>query len=98
MAWASRKLLTWPLSNTLAADFCVEALEEAIARYGCPGIVNTDQGCQFTSTEFIGLLKQHQIRISMDGKGCWRDNVFIERFWRTLKYEEVYLRAYDTGI
>ena len=96
MDWASRKLLAWRLSNTLTADFCVEALEEAIARYGTPEIVNTDQGCQFTSSEFIGLLKHHEIGISMDGKGCWRDNVFIERFWRTLKYEEVYLRAYDS--
>ena len=78
------------------ADFCVEALEEAIARYGVPEIVNTDQGSQFTSLEFIEKLKASSIAISMDGKGAWRDNVFIERFWKALKYEEVYLRAYDT--
>jgi putative transposase len=96
MDWASRKILSFGLSNTLTADFCVEALEEAIVRYGVPRIVNTDQGCQFTCTEFIAALKGKNIAISMDGKGCWRDNVFIERFWKTLKYEEVYLRAYDT--
>jgi putative transposase len=96
MDWASRKILSFRLSNTLTADFCVEALEEAIARYGVPRIVNTDQGSQFTCTEFIAALKGKKIAISMDGKGCWRDNVFIERFWKTLKYQEVYLRAYDT--
>lgn len=96
MDWASRRILAFRLSNTLTADFCVEALEEAIARHGVPEIVNTDQGCQFTCTEFIAKLKHHEIAISMDGKGCWRDNVFIERFWKTLKYQEVYLRAYDT--
>jgi putative transposase len=96
MDWASRKILAHRLSNTLTADFCVEALEEAIARHGAPEIVNTDQGSQFTGSEFIGKLQAHQIAISMDGKGCWRDNVFVERFWKTLKYEEVYLRAYDT--
>jgi len=96
MDWASRKILSFRLSNTLTADFCVEALEEAIRRYGVPRIVNTDQGCQFTCTEFISVLKHHKIAISMDGKGCWRDNVFIERFWKTLKYQEVYLRAYET--
>ena len=96
MDWASRKILSFRLSNTLTADFCVEALEEAIKRHGVPRIVNTDQGCQFTCTEFISVLKRHEIAISMDGKGCWRDNVFIERFWKTLKYEEVFLRAYDT--
>jgi putative transposase len=96
MDWARRKLQAWRLSDTLTTDFCVEALEEAIARYVAPQIVNTGQGSQFTSAEFVGLLKEHQIRISMDGKGCWRDNVVIERFWRTLKYEEVYLRAYET--
>ena len=78
------------------ADFCVEAIEQAITRYGVPRIVNTDQGCQFTCVEFISTLKRHEIAISMDGKGCWRDNVFIERFWKTLKYQEVYLRAYET--
>ncbi len=96
MDWASRRILAFRLSNTLTADFCVEALEEAIARHGVPEIVNTDQGSQFTCSEFIVKLKHHEITISMDGKGCWRDNVFIERFWKTLKYEEVYLRAYDT--
>ena len=96
MDWASRRILATRLSNTLTADFCVEALEEAIVRHGTPEIVNTDQGSQFTGSEFIAALKQHNIAISMDGRGCWRDNVFIERFWKTLKYEEVYLRAYDT--
>jgi putative transposase len=96
MDWASRRILAMRLSNTLTVDFCVEALEEAIVRYGTPEIVNTDQGSQFTGSEFIDVLKTRNIAISMDGKGCWRDNVFIERFWKTLKYEEVYLRAYDT--
>jgi putative transposase len=92
--WFSRKVLAWKLSITLAADFCVEALEEALARHGRPGIFNSDQGSQFTSAEFIKVLKAAQIAISMDGKGAWRDNVFVERLWRTVKYEEVYLRAY----
>ena len=96
MDWATRRILSFQLSNTLTADFCVEALEQAIAHYGVPEIVNTDQGSQFTGLEFITALKGRNIAISMDGKGCWRDNVFIERFWRTLKYEEVYLKAYDT--
>ena len=96
MDWYSRRVLAWRLSNTLSTDFCVEALEEAIARYGKPEIFNTDQGSQFTSAEFTDLLKARDIRISMDGKGCWRDNVFVERLWRTVKYEEVYLKAYDT--
>jgi len=78
------------------ADFCIEAVEEAIARHGAPEILNTDQGSQFTSQTFTGLLKQHGIAISMDGKGCWRDNVFIGRLWKSVKYEEVYLRAYDS--
>jgi putative transposase len=94
--WATRRILAWRLSNTLTADFCVEALEEAITRYGTPEIMNTDQGSQFTGTEFIGTLERHHIAISMDGKGCWRDNVFVERLWKTIKYEEVYLHAYDT--
>ena len=94
--WASRRVLAWRLSNTLTTDFCVEAVQEAIGRYGCPEIFNTDQGCQFTSQEFTGLLNDHGIRISMDGTGCWRDNVFVERLWRSLKYEEVYLHAYET--
>ena len=96
MDWATRRILSWRLSNTLTADFCVEALQEAIDHYGTPEIVNTDQGSQFTSLDFVNAVLSQGIRLSMDGKGCWRDNVFIERFWRTLKYEEVYLRAYDT--
>lgn len=96
MDWASRRILSFRLSNTLTADFCVEALEEAIARHGAPEIVNTDQGSQFTGTDFIDAVRKSGASISMDGKGCWRDNVFIERFWRTVKYEEVYLRAYET--
>jgi len=94
--WATRRVLAWRLSNSLAADACVDALEDAIAQYGRPDIMNTDQGSQFTGTAFIGVLESHGIRISMDGKGCWRDNVFIERLWRTVKYEEVYLHAYNT--
>lgn len=96
MDWASRRVLAWRLSNTLTTDFCLEAVQEALANYGAPGIFNTDQGCQFTSQEFTGLLKDHGIQISMDGTGCWRDNVFVERLWRSVKYEEVYLRAYDS--
>ena len=94
--WASRRVLAWRLSNTLTTDFCREAVQEAIAQYGCPEIFNTDQGGQFTSEAFTGLLKSHGIQISMDGKGCWRDNVFVERLWRSIKYEEVYLHAYET--
>lgn len=94
--WASRRVLSWRLSNTLTTDFCKEAVEEAINRYGKPEIFNTDQGCQFTSLDFTGLLKDNGIQISMDGKGCWRDNVFVERLWKSVKYEEVYLHAYDS--
>jgi putative transposase len=94
MDWASRAVLAWRLSNTLGADFCVEALEEALAQYGKPQIFNTDQGCQFTSEDFTGTLKRHEIAISMDGKGRCMDNIFVERLWRSLKYEEVYLNAY----
>ena len=94
--WASRRVLAWRLSNTLTTDFCLEAVQEAITRYGTPDIFNTDQGCQFTSLEFTGLLKDQGIQISMDGKGCWRDNVFVERLWKSIKYEEVYLHAYET--
>jgi putative transposase len=94
--WATRRVLTWRLSNSLTADACVEALEEAILKYGKPEIMNTDQGSQFTGSAFIGVLRENGIRISMDGKGCWRDNVFVERLWKTVKYEEVYLHAYDT--
>ena len=96
MDWYSRKVLAWRVSNTLDADFCVEALEEAISRYGTPDIFNTDQGAQFTSEAFTGVLKAAGTRISMDGKGRWVDNVFVERLWRSLKYEEVYLKAYET--
>jgi putative transposase len=93
--WATRRILSWRLSNSMTADFCVEALEEAIARYRKPEIMNTDQGSQFTSSEFIGTLQANGIAISMDGKGCWRDNVFVERLWKSIKYEEVYLHAYE---
>ena len=96
MDWSSRKVLSWRLSNTMDTDFCIDALEEAIARYGAPEIFNTDQGAQFTSSAFTGVLKAHDIQISMDGKGRWIDNVFIERLWRSVKYEEVYLHAYDS--
>jgi putative transposase len=89
-------VLAWRLSNTLTTDFCLDAVREAITQYGHPEIFNTDQGCQFTSLEFTGLLKDQGIQISMDGRGCWRDNVFVERLWRSLKYEEVYLHAYET--
>jgi putative transposase len=94
MDWASRAVLAWRLSNTLGAEFCVEALEEALCRYGRPEIFNTDQGSQFTSDDFTGTLKDHGIAISMDGKGRCMDNIFVERLWRSLKYEEVYLNAY----
>lgn len=96
MDWASRKVLAWRLSNTLDFSFCTEALEEAIMKYGKPEIFNTDQGCQFTSDAFTGILKNHGINISMDGKGRWLDNVFIERLWRSVKYEDVYLKAYSS--
>jgi putative transposase len=92
--WVTRKVLAWRLSITLEAEFCIEAVKEALARYGRPDIFNTDQGSQFTSLAFTQVLKTAKIAISMDGKGAWRDNVFVERLWRTIKYEEVYLRAY----
>ena len=92
--WATRRILAWRVSITLDAGFCIEALEEALARHGQPEIFNSDQGSQFTSTNFIKVLAARQIKISMDGKGAWRDNVFVERLWRTIKYEEVYLHAY----
>jgi len=95
--WHSRDVLAWRLSNSLTTDFCIDAVEEAIATYGCPAIFNTDQGSQFTDIEFTRTLKAHGIAISMDGKGAWRDNAVVERFWRSLKYEEVYLRAYDSA-
>jgi putative transposase len=94
--WFSRRVLSWRLSITLETDFCVEALEEAIAWYGKPEMFNTDQGSQFTSHAFTSVLREAGIAISMDGKGAWRDNVFVERLWRSVKYEEIYLRAYDT--
>ncbi len=93
--WATRRVLSWRLSITMEAAFCVETLEDALARHGKPEIFNTDQGSQFTGSAFTGLLASHGIAISMDGKGAWRDNVFVERLWRSVKYEEVYLRAYD---
>jgi putative transposase len=96
MDWVSRKVLSWRLSNTLDTSFCVEALEEAIMKYGTPDIFNTDQGSQFTSDEFTGILKNQNIAISMDGLGRWRDNIFIERLWKTVKYEEIYLKAYES--
>jgi putative transposase len=94
--WFSRRVLAWPLSITMEVDFCLEAVEEALARCGRPEIFNTDQGSQFSSTAFTGLLLENGIAISMDGRGAWRDNVFVERLWRSAKYEEVYLRAYDS--
>ncbi|MGR5308312.1 IS3 family transposase [Vibrio mediterranei] len=94
--WYSRKVLSWRLSNTMDTSFCIEALEDALKHYGPPDIFNSDQGSQFTSTEFTQKLIEHGVRISMDGKGRWVDNVFIERLWRSLKYEEVYLKAYTT--
>ena len=94
--WYSRKILAWRVSNTLTADCCLEAVEEAIARHGAPETFNSDQGAQFTSAAFIELLHRHRIRISMDGRGAWRDNVFIERLWKSVKYEEVYLHAYES--
>ena len=94
--WFSRKVLSWRVSITLEVDFCLEAVEEALAKYPKPEIFNTDQGSQFTSAAFTGLLRDNTIAISMDGQGAWRDNVFVERIWRSVKYEEVYLRAYDS--
>jgi len=96
MDWYSRKVLSLRVSNSMDADFCVEALEEAISRYGPPDIFNTDQGAQFTSEVFTGVLKTAGILINMDGKRHWVDNVFVERLWRSLKYEEVYLKVYET--
>jgi len=97
MDWASRKVLSWRISNTMHADFCIEALEEALERFGRPEIFNTDQGSQFTSPRFTGVLRTAGVRISMDGRGRWMDNVFIERLWRSLKYECIYLHAFETG-
>ena len=97
MDWYSRKVLSWRLSNTLDTEFCTQALKEAITHYGTPDIFNTDQGSQFTSFKFTNILKDHEIKISMDGKGRWMDNVFIERLWRSLKYECVYLNNFEDG-
>ncbi len=94
--WASRRVLAWRLSITMEVEFCLEAVEEALARHGRPEIFNTDPGSQFTGAPFTGLLLDNAIQISMDGKGAWRDNVFVERLWRSVKYEEVYLRAYQS--
>lgn len=94
--WFSRRVLAWRLSISMDVSFCIEAVEEALGKYGAPEIFNSDQGSQFTSMAFTGLLRDNGIAISMDGRGAWRDNVFIERLWRSIKYEEVYLRAYDT--
>lgn len=98
MDWYSRKVLSWEISNTLEDDFCISALECAIRLHGVPDIFNTDQGSQFTSDDFIAVLKQNNIQISMDGKGRWMDNVFIERLWRSVKYEDIYLKEYGTVI
>jgi len=96
MDWFSRRVLAWRLSITLETEFCLDAVQEALARHGKPEIFNTDQGSQFTSAAFTGMLAERAIAISMDGRGAWRDNVFVERLWRSVKYEEVYLRAYDS--
>jgi putative transposase len=96
MDWASRRVLAWRLSNTLDVSFCTEALEEAIRKHGIPEIFNSDQGSQFTSEAFTGILMTHGIKISMDGRGRWMDNVFIERLWKSVKYEDVYLKAYGS--
>jgi putative transposase len=95
--WATRRVLAWQLSNTMTTDVCLEALDTALGKYGCPEILNTDQGSQFTSTAFVGLVQQHGIALSMDGQGAWRDNLVVERLWKSVKYEEVYLHAYDTA-
>jgi len=96
MDWYSRKVLSWRLSNSMDTSFCIDALEEALHYYGKPEIFNSDQGSQYTSKEFTDVLKGNDIRISMDGKGAWRDNVYVERLWRSVKYEEVYLNAYES--
>lgn len=96
MDWASRMVLAWRLSNTLDSSFCIDALQEAIDRYGCPEIFNTDQGSQFTADAFTSILLSNNVTISMDGKGRWTDNIFIERLWKSIKYEDVYLHSYST--
>ena len=97
MDWSSRKVLSWRVSNTMDVEFCIDALEEALARFGRPEIFNTDQGSRFTSPRFTGVLREAGVGISMDGRGRWMDNVFIERLWRSLKYECIYLHAFETG-
>jgi len=97
MDWHSRKVLSWRISNSMDADFCIDALEDAIEKYGCPEIFNTDQGSQFTSEAFTDVLKDNNIQISMDGRGRYQDNIFIERLWWTVKYQYLYLRAFDNG-
>ena len=94
--WATRKVLAWSVSISLTSDFCIAAVEAALAEYGCPDIFNTDQGSQFTSNAFVDVFGATATQLSMDGRGCWRDNVFVERLWRSIKYEEVYLHAYET--
>jgi putative transposase len=94
--WYSRRVLSWRVSVTMDGEFIMDALEEAIEQYGCPAIMNTDQGSQYTSERFIQALKERDIQISMDGKGAWRDNIFVERLWRSVKYEDIYLHAYET--
>ncbi|WP_228854160.1 IS3 family transposase [Desulfomarina profundi] len=98
MDWYSRKVLSWELSNSLETEFCLKALKRALQKYGAPEIMNTDQGCQFTSDEWIKCLQDNCIDISMDGRGRWIDNVIIERFWRTIKYEDIYLKSYENGV
>ncbi len=98
MDWHSRRVLAWRVSNTLDTDFCIDALEEALTHHGSPEIFNTDQGCQFTSKAFTEVLAAHDVRISMDGKGCYQDNIFVERLWRSVKYECVYLKAFENGV
>ncbi len=94
--WYSRRVLAWRVSVTMDVEFIMDALEEAIEKYGCPAIMNTDQGSQYTSDRFTQALKDRDIQISMDSKGAWRDNVFVERLWRSVKYEDIYLHAYET--
>lgn len=98
MDWYSRKILSWRVSNTIESDFCVEALQEALSRYSQPDIFNTDQGSQFTSKDFTGTLKKHDVKISMDGRGRCQDNIFIERLWWTIKYQYLYLHSFDSGL
>jgi len=98
MDWHSRKVLSWELSNSLDTSFCLQALKRALRKYGTPEIMNTDQGSQFTSEEWIQCLQDNQVTISMDGRGRWIDNVIIERFWRTIKYEDIYLKSYENGV